>query len=261
MEEFGALLGKEAAVDVAITSSETYELLAKRVYKRAVDLAWLPPLPFIALEKKERAVPLVMHHRAGATKFHAVVLVRADSRVRTLQGLNGKRAAWVDLHSASGFVVPRVQLAALGVDPRKAFPEQRFYGSHEAVIRAVVGGRADFGATYARLDRSGEVVHGPWADLPGAEESVRVLAAFGKIPSDVIVARADLGAAVRERVTRALMAICHDVEGGLLVRELFGVHEFRRWAPKVSGSYEPLRGLVASALESGLLDAAAIATA
>src|SRR5262249_56683464 len=34
--------------------------------------------------------------------------------------------------------------------------------------------RADFGATYARLDRQGVPARGAWMDLPGAEGAVRV---------------------------------------------------------------------------------------
>ena len=151
-----------------------------------------------------------------------------------------------------------MQLAALGLDPRTAFGEERFYGSHEAVVRAVVGGRADFGATYARLDRSGEVVNGAWADLPGAEAATRVLIAFGSVPNDVILARSSLPEDVREKVTRGLLGICHDVDGGLLVRDLFGVHEFRRWTP---ASYEALRKITADALTEGILDATKILSA
>jgi phosphate/phosphite/phosphonate ABC transporter binding protein len=261
MRTFAALLGKMAGVDVNPDPSDSYEELAKRAYKRAVDLAWMPPLPFIALERKKRAIPLVTHHRGGSTQFHAVIVVRGDTRIRSPQGLKGKRAAWVDPHSAAGFVVPRVQLAALGLDPRTSFAEERFYGTHEAVIRAVVGGRADFGATYARVDRAGEVVHGPWADLPGAEEATRVLAAFGSIPSDVLVARSDLDDDVRERVTRALRGICHDVEGSMLVRDIFGVHEFRPWTAAIDARYEPLRSLAADAHASGLLDTKRIPSA
>lgn len=251
MGDFGALLGSLAGLEITVSPAESYDQLARRVHKKTFDLAWMPPIPYIALQQKKSAVPLVTLYRSGTTQFHAAIIVRSDARVRTPQGLKGKRAAWVDQHSAAGFVLPRVQLAALGVDPRTAFSEERFYGSHEAVVRAVVGGRADFGATYARLDRSGDVVNGAWADLPGAEGSTRVLSTFGMVPNDVILARADLADEVREQVVRGLLAICHDVNGGLLVRELFGVHEFRRWSP---ASYEALRGIASDALAEGLLD-------
>ncbi|HEY2515139.1 MAG TPA: PhnD/SsuA/transferrin family substrate-binding protein [Polyangiaceae bacterium] len=251
MSDFATALGAFAGLDITVSPAESYDQLARRVHKKTFDLAWMPPIPYIALQQKKSAVPLVTLYRSGSTQFHAAIIVRSDARVRTPQGLKGKRAAWVDQHSAAGFVLPRVQLAALGVDPRTAFGEERFYGSHEAVVRAVVGGRADFGATYARLDRSGDVVNGAWADLPGAEGATRVLSTFGMVPNDVVVARADLPQAVREQVVRGLLAICHDVNGGLLVRDLFGVHEFRRWTP---ASYEALRGVASDALAEGLLD-------
>ncbi len=251
MNDFVTLLGRMAGLDLSVSPADSYDQLARRVHKKTFDIAWMPPIPFIALQQKKSAVPLVTLYRGGTTQFHSVVIVRGDTRVRTPTGLTGKRAAWVDQHSAAGFVLPRVQLAALGVDPRTSFSEERFYGSHEAVVRAVVGGRADFGATYARLDRSGEVVNGAWADLPGAEEATRVLLTFGAVPNDVILAESSLPDETRERVTKALLGICHDVEGGLLVRDLFGVHEFRRWSP---ASYEALRRVTADALAQGILD-------
>jgi phosphonate transport system substrate-binding protein len=255
MGEFAEFLSKLSGLHITASPAESYDQLARRVHKKAFDLAWIPPIPFIALQSKKSVTPLVTLYRGGTTQFHAVIIVRADARVRTPAGLRGKRAAWVDPHSASGFVLPRVQLAALGIDPRKAFGEERFYGSHEAVVRAVVGGRADFGATYARLDRSGEVVNGVWADLPGAEQATRVLVSFGMVPNDVVLARTGLDEDVRERVTRALLGICHDVNGGMLVRDLFGVHEFRRWTP---ASYEALRAITADALTEGILDPAKV---
>ncbi len=252
MADFASFLAKLSGFDVRASPADSYDHLARRLHKKTFDLAWMPPIPFIALQSKKSATPLVTSLRAGSSEFHSAIVVRQDSKVRSPTGLKGKRAAWVDPHSAAGFVLPRVQLALLGVDPRTAFSEERFYGSHEAVVRAVVGGRADFAATYARLDRNGEVVNGVWADLPGAEESTRVLVTFGMVPNDVIVARSDLPDDLRESVTRALVGMCHDVNGGLLVRELFGVHEFKRWTP---ASYEALRGIASDAMTGGLLDA------
>ena len=251
MDEFARLLGQLAGVGLTAVSFDAYDALADAAHRGFLDLAWMPPIPFLTLWRRGEVTPVVAHHRGGASQFHGVLIVRADSPIRNPVGLRGTRAAWVDRRSASGFVLPRVELAHLGVDPRTAFASERFYGSHEAVVRAVVGGRADFAATYARLDRSGAAVNGAWVDLPGAEESVRVLIALGKIPGDVTAARHDLDPRVREAVTRAMVRVCHDVEGSMLVRDAFGVHEFRRWRDE---GYDAFRNLVDTAAASGLLD-------
>src|SRR5579883_1487129 len=205
MVEFTILLGKLSGAEVAVCEADTYSELAGLVHRRSVDIAWLAPIPFIALERRKAAAPLVSHHRGGRAQFHSVLIVPARSRIRTPYGLKKKRAAWVDPHSASGYVIPRIQLAAFGIDPRTAFAAERFYGSHEAAVRAVVGGKADFAGTYAQLDRDGAPLRGSWLEVPGAADAVRVLVTFGAVPGDVIVARRDLPAATRERLTHALI--------------------------------------------------------
>ena len=249
MQAFAAVLAKKVGAGVELAEAERYEQLAVMVDSREVDLAWLPPIPFIALERKEAAVPLVSHHRGGRADFHSVIVVTSDSRIRTPVGLRGKRAAWVDPYSAAGYAMPRIQLAALGVDPRTAFAAERFHGSHEAVVRAVLAGKADFGATYAGLDRWGAPIRGPW--IPWAAEQLRVVTSFGVIPADVIAARAGLSADRREKLTRALIATSYDKKGNVLVRDIFGVDEFRRWIP---ASYELLSRAVGDATAEGLLE-------
>jgi eukaryotic-like serine/threonine-protein kinase len=251
MQAFAAVLAKQARLEVTVAEAEGYERLAMLVDSEEVDLAWLPPIPFIALDRKKAAVPLVSHHRGGRAEFHSVIVVAADSRIRTPVGLKGKRAAWVDPFSAAGYAMPRIQLAALGVDPRTAFASERFLGSHDAAVRAVIGGKADFAATYAGLDRWGAPIRGPW--IPWAKDSLRVVTTFGVIPADVIASRATMSAADREKLTRALIAASYDKKGNPLVRAIFGVDEFRRWTP---ASYELLSAAVADATAEGLLEGA-----
>jgi ABC-type phosphate/phosphonate transport system substrate-binding protein len=250
MGDFLAVIGRLSGLDFGVAEADSYRKLARLVHERAVDVAWLPPIPYLALEQQQAVVPLVSHERGGSTQFHCVLIVGAESKIHHPVGLRGKRAAWVDPLSAAGYVIPRIHLAAMGVDPRSAFASEHFYGSHEAVVRAVVGGKADFGATYARGEVEGAKVRGAWSDLEGADEAVRVLCAFGAVPSDVIAARPDLAGNVRFRVARALMDASKDAQGKLLMGELFGVDDFKPWA---SASYDLLRSATRSAAAGGLL--------
>ncbi len=253
MKEMLALVGATAKVALVAREVDSYPALAAAVDAGEVDVAWLPPVSYILLSKREKVTPLLGHHRGGRAEFHSVLLVRSSSRIRTVEGLRGKRAAWVDKHSAAGYVVPRIQLAAMGIDARVAFASERFFMSHEAAVRAVVGDKADFCATYARLDRTGAAVRGAWMDLPGAEGVVRVLATFGTIPSDVIAARRDLDPAISEALARGFIEAAYDVRGALLVLELFGVDEFRPWEDV---GYTTLRRAMIRAASEGLFEAA-----
>lgn len=250
-----ARLGDLAKREIQPQVAQSYDGLAAMFGRQEIHFAWLPPIPFLALEGANLAFPLVVHHRGGHATFESVVIGREGSPIATLFGLKGKRVAWVDPLSASGYVVPRIQLAALGIDPRTAFSSERFYGSHEAVVRAVVGGKADIAATYARAETDGLSFHGAWDELPGAEKAVRVVARFGAIPSDVIAAHQQLDLGTCEALTRAFEALSSDPEGLELARAVFGVDEFRRWGAGAEAAYEPLRKAMSEAAARGLLDA------
>lgn len=244
-------LGSLAQHEVAVYEASSYEDLAKAVVRGQVDFAWLPPLAFVALERRNAVIPLVSSQRDGETAFYSALIVREDSTLLEPDDLSGTRAAWVDPYSASGYVVPRFGLAAVGVDPRTAFREQRFYYSHEAVVRAVVAGKADFGATFASVNADAQITRGSWMDVSGANEAIRVLVRFGAIPGDVVAANADLDVTKRDALIKALLAMSRTDAHRALLQNAFGVDEFRRW---VSAGYDALRRLAEDASKRGLLE-------
>src|SRR5262249_17775799 len=138
------------------------------------------------------------------------------------------------------------------VDPRTAFASQRFYGTHEAVVRAVAEGLADFGATYVRLDRKGAIVHGPWSTMPRYVRAIKTLTKFGEIPSDVIAARPDIDPEIGASLQTALLGLAKDARGRILLHEIFGADELRM--PDLT-SYDTLRHLTRDAAAEGLLEA------
>jgi phosphate/phosphite/phosphonate ABC transporter binding protein len=248
---FATWIGDRAQAELSVKFVDSYEALAECLRQKKVDFAWLPPIVFVLLEKAGVVEPLVSNHRGGQAAFQAVLVVHADSRIRTLDGLRGTRAAWVDPYSATGYVLPRVQLAALGVDPRTAFAAQRFYGSHDAALSAIVSGQADVAGTFARVDGAGIVSSGSWSNLLHVRSMVRVLATLGTIPADAIAVRNDVDPALRERMAEAFVAASNDEMAVKLIRRLFGVEEFRRGNLR---SYAALRTTVEQGRASGLLD-------
>ncbi|HEY2516741.1 MAG TPA: phosphate/phosphite/phosphonate ABC transporter substrate-binding protein [Polyangiaceae bacterium] len=245
-------LGERAEVKVSTRFLDSYANLAAAVRDGTVDVAWLPPVVYVALERRQAVAAMVSNHRAGQAAFHGALLVHAGAHVHTLDGIRGSRVAWVDPCSASGYVMPRLQLAALGIDPRKSFSSESFFGSHDGVVRAVAEGDADVGATFARVDGAGNVTSGSWSQIPEVRGYVRVLWTLGAIPSDVIAARAGYPSAVRDRLADAFVASTNEARTAPLARRLFGVEEFRRGHMK---SYASLRRAIEKGSDSALIDA------
>jgi len=254
MADFARRLAALANIDVGVAPLPSYDRVAQLIHHCEIDLAWLSPIPLISLARNKRVIPLVSYHRDQLVHYRCAIIVSSASRVSTLGGLRGKRAAWVDAHSASGFVMPRIELHARGVN-LKTLGRQRFFGSHEAVVRAVASGRADFGGTFARVSRDDELM-GAWTRAPGLSDSIRVLSTFGEVPPDALAARYDLDRGLRERLSRTLLAMGKLPTDRRLLGEVFGADDLQ--VPQRS-MYEPLRLAVIDAYEAGLLDVDAIA--
>ena len=250
MNDLMRLVG--AGADVAIETRElpSYDRVAQLVHKGEVDLAWVPPIPFIALLRNESVVPLACPQRGG-THYHGAIVVAADAPVGELSLLAGKRAAWVDRYSAAGFVVPRIELAKAGLDVKKAFSSQRFFGSHAAVAQAVAEGAADFCATFVRLAPNGAVIGGPWSGKADIERKLRIFAMFGEIPPDVVAARDGLDEGVRERVRASLLGLGKTARGAKLLEAVFGAEGI--FVPSTA-RYDTLREEAAAAVQDELLD-------
>ena len=248
MTELAALLSRLSMVDIAMTPVSTYNDLTQKMARAEIDFAWLPPIPFLALHARGIVVPLAS---ARAATYASAIIVAQDSRLQKPTSLVGKHAGWVDRYSAAGFVVPRIKLARVGVDPRIAFRSERFLGSHAEVVRAVAAGDVDFGATWAH---AGPRLTGPWARMAA---EVRVLATFGNIPPDVFAARSDIDQTIRKMVVRALKNLDQDRGKLWLVRDVFGTDSFFR--PDVS-LYGSLHEAVADAYRSGILEIEAAET-
>jgi phosphonate transport system substrate-binding protein len=251
MAEFWIDVGAEARLEIMVSEAKSYEELTRSLVGGDVDFAWLPPIPLVALERRKAAVPLVSHHRNGSSNFHCVVVVRRDSPITTLEHLKGRRAAWIDPFSASGYVLPRIELFARGVDPRSDFFGEKFYHSHEVAVRAVLQRRADFVATWAGVDAIGKLIRAPWLEMDLEDDSLRVLATLGTIPGDTIAARPNLPFPAREKIRTALIRLSGDARQHFRIRDLFGVDEFRPWS---TVGYEELRRAAMMASESGLLE-------
>jgi phosphate/phosphite/phosphonate ABC transporter binding protein len=234
--------GKEITVSIA----GSYNQLAAMVRSGEAAFAWVPPLVFTGLERRNEAVALVSLRLDPNQVYMSALVVRSDSPIQNIGQLRGARAGWVDRWSASGYVVPRIALASEKTDPRGLFSSETFFHTHDAVLSALAAGEIDVGACFARQSPKGQ--EGPWTKLG---VGVRVLGSWGPIPSDVVAASGALDPTAATNLRRALLSVGRDGRGRVLVRRVFNVDELQPW---VSETYDVMRRAMTDAAKRGLLD-------
>ncbi len=190
--------------------AHSYDDLTSAIASGEVAFAWLPPIPAIELLDHGIAEPLVVPAREGDSTYRSAIVVRAGT-VESLSALRGRRVAWVSPDSASGYIVPRVYIAAEGHDVLHFFGSEVFLRDHRAVVDAVVRGEADAGATYCSLGPDGRIASGSWLTDDGKPgRPLEALATFGPIPGDAIVAATSVPAHARLAVTRYLLDVTNE---------------------------------------------------
>jgi phosphonate transport system substrate-binding protein len=73
-------------------------------------------------------------------------IARADSGIKKIEDAKGKRMAFVDPASTSGFLFPAAYLKKRGIDYNTFFAQYVFAGSHDGAVRAIYNGDEDVAA-------------------------------------------------------------------------------------------------------------------
>ena len=232
MQSLADELGKETGLKYTGEVPTSYAAVVEAMCAERVDIGWVSPLAYILASKQCGAdMSLVSVTRQG-TSYRGILITRVDSGIERLDDLRGKRFAWVDPGSTSGYLYPRALIQERGLVPDTAFSQQVFAGGHDKVALAVLQRQADAGAmakdTLPRMT----------ALYPTALEEIRVLEETTDIPNDGVAFRKGLPAEVLQKTREALLRISAREDGQKLFEDAIGT---RGVAETTDAAYEPVR--------------------
>jgi len=180
-------------------------------------IGWLNTFNYILANEKYGVDVGLVTERFGSTTYVGQLNVRADSGITSLEDLKGKVMCWVDPNSTSGYIIPRIMLAANGIDPDADFSKTVEAGSHNNVITQVYNGECDVGASYA--DARSSIAE----DFPDVNEVVVVLATTTEIPNDNVAFIKDFPEETRSEIVAALLAYAQTEEGQEALNTLYSI--------------------------------------
>ncbi len=202
---------------------QSYTELEQALLTGEVHAAWVPPTLCARLQQRGCRIPF-RAIRFGATTYRSALLCRSERAIDLKRlgnyGAATLRAAWVDQHSAAGYLMPRHYLNDRGIDLEATFTE-RVFGSYKACFDAVLEGEADLTATYAARRGSGYV------DLCGSRAAeLRILAWTDEISNDGIAVSPELSREQRYAVEDQLRSAFNDPAANDLIAPAFDADGF-----------------------------------
>jgi phosphonate transport system substrate-binding protein len=149
---YARLIEETFGVPVRLFQATDYSGVVQSFAGRHIEMASMSPAAYAAawMESNGNVEPFLVTQEAdGSTSYVAVMYVRADSGITSLEAMRGRTMAWADPNSASGYLIPRAALRAAGISPESFFGRSGFAGGHEQAIVAVLGRQYDAGVTWA----------------------------------------------------------------------------------------------------------------
>jgi phosphonate transport system substrate-binding protein len=194
-----AYLSEALGVPVKLVIPRDYNATIDGLGNGAFDFATFGAVSYVKAHEKYGVVPLV--HRDIDKQFHALFITQADSPIKSISDLKGKRFAFGDILSTSGHVIPYRTMVETGLDPKQDLQWFRYTGSHTATVQAVATGIADAGATdeaiYKALIDDGKV----------DASKLRVFYTTPPFVDYVWAARKDVSAATQKRFADAFFRL------------------------------------------------------
>lgn len=151
------------------------------------------------------------------------------SGIKTFADLKGKTFCFVDPNSTSGYIVPRIVLAANGVDPDKDFKATQNAGSHNNVAIAVYKGDCDAGVTFIDVltDKTANLA----GQYPDIATKVAAFADTDRIPNDGVQYVKTLDPKIQAVITDGLVAMANDKGGNAVLTGLYTINGFQKIDP------------------------------
>lgn len=244
LREQGLALAKELQaklnIPVNIYISKNYVGLIEAMKAKKVDFAFFSSSTYVFAEQQAQAKVLlkkVWHE----PYYYSVIVTPQKSGIKKLKDLKGKKMAFVDDKSSSGYLYPQVALRKEGLTD-KDFKEVVFTGNHQASIQFLEAKKVDAAAVFSD-DEKGE--QGAWQKF-GTDKKAkyRILWKSAPIPNDPFCVRQDFYDTypkATHTLMFALIDILEQTRNKNTYSEILGSRDLM---PATSKQYDPVREMV-----------------
>jgi phosphate/phosphite/phosphonate ABC transporters, periplasmic binding protein len=204
-------LSERLGVKVEAFTASNYIGVVEGLGSGSVDFGIIPPFSSLLAQKQSSAKPILTSKgKTGKPGYTAELYVRKDSGIKSLQDVKGKKVAFVDPSSSSGYIYPGAMLVEAGLNLDKDISYQ-FSGGHDKSLQLLLNKDVDVIATFDGVeDRYAK-------DFPQAKTDIQKLATSDMIPGVMVTASSKMDKELQEKLEKAL----RDVENDPKMKELF----------------------------------------
>lgn len=223
------LLKKQLGIPVHVTISTDYNTIVEAMGSEKVDMGFLPPDAYVQAHKQYKAKVILQSERYGindkkndgsntdklVSYYRAMVLVKKDSKIKSIKDLKGKKIAVQDTTSDSGYLFPAVDLYNKGVNIFKGGTQLVTVKGHDQGVLSVLNGDTDAAFIF---DDARNIVK---SDNPNVFKETKALMLSSKIPNDTIALRKGVSKKDAKTIQKAMIKVSKTEKGKKILNDVY----------------------------------------
>ena len=241
LRKFGPLvkyLERQLGMKIEFIPVNDYPAAVEALVNQQVELVWFGGFTHVQAQLRSGGKIIPIAQREEDARFRSVFITQTDSGIKQLADLKGKTVSFGSQSSTSGHLMPRSFLLAAGIEPERDFKRVAYSGAHDATIASVVSGKVDAAALDSTV----------WRKFVDEKKvDTREVDVFYTTPPFYNYnwsVHADLPAALRERVAKALLDLSMDTPEG---KEILTLNRATKYIPTQAENYQSLEAAGRSA--------------
>jgi phosphonate transport system substrate-binding protein len=213
---FASYLGSALAPDGIsrgrIIIADSSKRMAELLSAGQVDLYIDSPIVTLLVSELSGSRLMARRWKGGKATYKSVIIVRQDSGITNLRDLRGKRIAYQERYSTTGYLLPHLALLEAGLDlfeiPQFDYPMPPnklayvFSQKDENTLAWILRGHVDAGATSdSHFEKTGKQL------------GLAVIYESPEIPRHIVSYRRDLADPLAQRIRDVLLTMHTTIEG------------------------------------------------
>ncbi len=244
-KKFKEHLEKTTPYKYEITIPQSFVAVVEAFGTKRADVAAINTFGYVLAHDKYQAEARLTVLRHGSSTYQSQFIAKADGNIKKLEDLAGKKIAFVDAASTSGYLLPLKTLKDKKIEPK----ETMFAQKHDNVVSMVYQGQVDAGATFysppSKDDKGVEQIEDARrlvkTQYPDVEKKVAIISLSEPIPNDPIVFRKEMPEEMKTKIIQAMMGFVATPEGKDAFKAIYGVTDLKL---ATDADYESVRTML-----------------
>lgn len=242
LTENGKILQKFLTADIGLEFKvevpASFIAVVEAIGSKRADAAILNTFGYVLAHEKYGAEARLKLVNRGRDEYYGQIIAHVKGP-KTIKELNGKKFAFVDPASTSGYLLP----TRLFKQENIKIKESIFAGKHDSVVMAVYQRQVDAGATfYTPPDDDGTPKDARWllrTQFPDVFDKIKILKLTGPIPNDPLIFRKELPEELKGKIAESMKKYIKTEEGAKVMYNLYHITDFKA---ANDADYDKVRG-------------------